>query len=93
MNQDLPRTRAAFDGTILIPIQASLRHHREIKIESEPNIVLLLVRVLTCVVLVLIVCVKLQVSADGEQATREEIRGAPLVVLALLIGFSGNIRN
>jgi hypothetical protein len=74
-------------------MQASLLSQGEIKIEGQPNIVLLRVRVLTCVVLVLIVCVELQASADGEQATRKEIRRAPFVVLALIVGFSGNIRD
>jgi hypothetical protein len=77
----------------LEPIRVSLLRQSEVKIQSQPDIVLLAVRLLAGVVFVLIVGIEYDVFAYRESATCIESGGAPLLVLAFVIGFGGNIRD
>lgn len=65
----------------------------KIKIKSQANKILLLVRALAGVVLVLIVGIEFDVLAYGEQTTCIESGGAPFVILTLVIRFGSDIRD
>jgi hypothetical protein len=63
------------------------------KVQSQANRVLRMVLVPTGVVLVLVIRIEFNVPTYRQKETGIEGRGAPLVVLALVIGLNGAIRD